>query len=103
MVAVPPLASVTVWVPASQVAELLADARQARIDSGATTPRQATMSPPASRRVRGWRARWKGRRCIGCGPSAPLDGSATRAVGIGFDAANGVACPETDHRPESDR
>src|SRR5207302_1574128 len=73
IVAVSPLASVTVWVAASQVAAVVAAARQARRESGATTPTR-TPTPPTSRRVRGWRARWRGRHGIGCGPSVPSPG-----------------------------
>src|SRR5437588_535363 len=70
IVAVCPLATVTVWVAASHVAPEVADAGQARTDSAATAPAR-TAKRQDSRRIRRRRGRWRGRRSIGAGPSVP--------------------------------
>src|SRR5207249_4270951 len=97
--AVPPPETFTVWVEGSQAAPALAAADQAKTASGAARP-AATVSTPASRRVRGYGARWRGRRCMTTKTLwFPLQSVPRKPVGIGFDAAKGVACPKRTNAP----
>src|SRR5207302_3633601 len=100
MVAVPPEAMLTVWVEASQVAPGLAAADHATASSGAVRP-AATATAAANRRVRGSRGRRGGLRSMTTKTLCSLSRGPHRNLSeSGFDAAKGVACPQTDGGPD---